>query len=114
MQALAVEEVFLNSQYQKDEDGNLITDENNERILMPGEQGFKVKPLNSLQFCEVMTDGFEVRGGNHVMKFAGTQLLLRYGLENPSIVNKLSALKMTELAHAIYAKSALAEAEGKN
>jgi hypothetical protein len=114
MQALAVEEVFLNSQYQKDEDGNLITDENNERILMPGEQGFKVKTLNSLQFCEVMTDGFEVRGGNHVMKFAGTQLLLRYGLENPSIVNKLSALKMTELAYAIYHKSALAEAEIKN
>jgi hypothetical protein len=114
MQSLAVEQVFLNSQYEKDEDGNFITDENKERILKPGEQGYKVKALNSMQFCEVMTDGFEVRGGNHVMKFAGTQLLLRYGLENPSIVTKLSALKMTELAHAIYAKSALAEAERKN
>lgn len=114
MQALAVEEVFLNSQYEKDEDGNFVTDENKERILKPGEQGYKIKPLNSLQFCEVMTDGFEVRGGNNVMKFTGNQLLLRYGLENPSIINKLTALKMTELAHAIYTKSALAEAERKN
>lgn len=114
MQAVAVETVFLNSQYQQDESGKFITDENGERALKPGAEGYKVKPLNSLQFCEVMTDGFQVRNGDNVMNFQGTKLLLRYGLENPSLINKLDALTMTELAHAIYKKSALAEVERKN
>jgi hypothetical protein len=114
MQALAVEEVFLNSQYEKADGGKFITDENGERRLKPGVEGYKIKPLNSLQFCEVMTDGFQVRNGDNVMNFQGTKLLLRYGLENPALINKLDALTITELAHAIYAKSALAEAERKN
>ncbi|GMM70905.1 hypothetical protein MTsDn5_08570 [Alteromonas gracilis] len=114
MQALAVETVFLNSQYQKDEDGEFVLNDAEERQLNPGEEGYRIKPLNSLQFCEVMTDGFEVRGGNNVMKFSGVQLLLRYGLENPAIITKLPALRMTELAHAIYVKSALVESERKN
>lgn len=114
MQALAVETVYLNSQYQKDDNGEFVLNDASERQLNPGEEGYRIKPLNSLQFCEVMTDGFEIRGGNNVMKFAGVQLLLRYGLENPAIIPKLPALRMTELAHAIYTKSALVEAERKN
>lgn len=114
MQALAVETVYLNSQYQKDDNGEFVFNDAKERQLKHGEEGYRIKPLSSLQFCEVMTDGFEVRGSNNVMKFAGVQLLLRYGLENPAIIPKLPALRMTELAHAIYNKSSLAEAERKN
>lgn len=114
MHSVSTETVFLNSQYQKDEDGEFILNEAKERQLKEGVTGYKIKPLNSMQFCEVMLDGFELRDGNNMMKFAGTKLLLTYGLENPSIISKLGAIEMTELAHAIYTKSALAEAERKN
>jgi hypothetical protein len=106
MQALSTERFYTKDQ--------LTQDENKQDVPKEGAEGYKIKPLNSLQFCEVMTDGFTHRNGEFVMSFAGVKLLLRYGLDDPTIISTLPALKLTEIATGIYHKSAVAEAERKN
>lgn len=114
MQAIAEENFYPSSQYERDAKGNILKDEDKKPVLKANAKGYKIKPLSALHYCEAMTDGFEARNGAFVMNFTGVKLLLRYGLSDPLKIEELSATEMREVAQAIYTKSALAEAERKN
>lgn len=114
MQALSPETYHPKSDYQADDDGKMLKDAEGKPTLKPDAQGYKIKPLSSLQFMEVMTDGFEVKNGVNKMNSIGVRLLLSYGLQDPAQLNKMPALHLVEVAQAIYQKAAISEAERKN
>lgn len=114
MQALAVETHYPSSAYQRSDDGELIKGADEKPLLKENAKGYRIKPLNSLQFMEVMMDGYEVKNGVNKMNSVGVKLLLTYGLEDASQISKIPALDLVHVAHAIYNKSALAESERKN
>lgn len=114
MQVLAVETYYPTSAYQTKENGELVKGADKKPLLKDNAKGYRIKPLNSLQFMEVMMDGHEVKNGINKMNSVGVKLLLTYGLENPSQISTIPALELVQVAQGIYNKSALAEAERKN
>lgn len=118
MQALSKEMFYPPDQYQKKPEAAAKPESElkfkEDFEPKPDAKGYMIKPLNALQFTEVMATGFESRGGVQKMNFAGIMLLLRYGLEDPQLVNSMSSNHHVMVANGIYEKSALAEAERKN
>lgn len=75
---------------------------------------YTIKALSSLQLTEVMTSGFEIKGDQMRMEFKGIMLLLKYGLDDPTAIQKMPSSHHVEVAMAIYRKANLAEEERKN
>ena len=116
MQAFATETYYPKDQYQKKPEAEGLSPENlkleDHYELKADPKSYSIKPLNSLQFTEVMSTGFDAAGQK--MNFQGIMLLLKYGLSDPSIIAKMSSIHHVDVSQAIYHKSALAEAERKN
>ena len=115
MKAIAVETYYPDDQYIKDDSGNFVKDDDGKKQLKDDAKGYRVKALESIQFTEVMLDGFQERGGDRVMTFPGIKLLLKYGLESyQAEMASMPSAHHVEVARYIFTKSSLAEHERKN
>lgn len=84
--------------------------------ITPEENGpdYEIKALTSLELMEVVADGSEEMQKGKSLKSDDVKRLLKYGLVDSKVIDKMSSVALVKTAYAIYDKANLAEQERKN